>query len=117
MDPKKVALFAFNGELMCFAHVLLNGMEYRNKKYDVKIIIEGQATGVINEIRRKENPFHELYKKTKEAGLIDCVCKACATKMKALEAVNEEGLSVCDEMSGHPSMARYTDQGFEIITF
>lgn len=113
----KIALFAFNGEPMCFTHVLLNAMEYRSKDYEVKIIIEGQATGVINEIRKKENAYHALYEKTKALGLIDCVCNACATKMKSLEAANEEGLNICDEMSGHPSMARYMDEGFQIITF
>jgi len=28
---KKVALFAFNGELMCFVHVLLNALEMKDK--------------------------------------------------------------------------------------
>lgn len=117
MTMKKVAMFAFRGELMCFAHVLLNGIEYRKKGYDVKIVIEGQATAAIKEICKKENPFYELYKKTKEAGLIDCVCMACASKMDSLEVIRAEGLRLNNEMSGHPSMAGYSDQGYEIITF
>ncbi|MBN2243595.1 MAG: DsrE family protein [Acidobacteria bacterium] len=114
---KKVALFAFRGEPICFAHVLLNGMEFRQKGYEVRIVIEGQATEAIKEIRRKENPFHGLYEKTKAFGLIDCVCMACASKMNALEAAKEEGLRLNNEMSGHPSMAGYTDQGYAVITF
>lgn len=102
---------------MCFAHVLLNGMEYRQKGYDVKIIIEGQATATIKEIREKENPFYGLYKKTKESGLIDCVCMACASKLDSLGAIKAERLRLNNEMSGHPSMAGYSDQGYEIITF
>lgn len=117
MGMKKVALFAFRGELMCFVHVLLNGLEYRGKGYDVKIVIEGQAPLAIKEVRGKENPFHELYEKTKASGLIDCVCMACASKMDCLDAIHAEGLRLNNEMSGHPSMAQYTDQGYEIITF
>ncbi len=117
MGTKKVALFAFRGEVMCFVHVLLNGMEYREKGYDVKIVIEGQAPLAIMEVRAKDNPFHALYEKTKASGLIDCVCMACASKMNSLEAVKAEGLRLNNEMSGHPSMAHYTDQGYEVITF
>jgi hypothetical protein len=117
MRMKKVVLFAFRGDLMCFAHVLLNGMEYRQKGYDVKIVIEGQATATIKEIREKGNPFYDLYEKTKSSGLIDCVCMACASKMDALDAARAEGLRLNNEMSGHPSMAAYSDRGYEVITF
>jgi hypothetical protein len=30
---KKVALFAFNGEPMCFVHVLLNALDMKEKDY------------------------------------------------------------------------------------
>ena len=117
MNTKKVALFAFQGELMCFIHVLLNGIEYKKRGYDVKVVIEGQATKTIAEICKKENPFYELYEKTKTSGLIDCVCMACASKTGSLEAVKAEGLRLNNEMSGHPAMAGYTDDGYEVITF
>ena len=45
------------------------------------------------------------------------VCKACATKMGVLDDVKREGLTLLSEMSGHPGMARYRDDGFEIVTF
>ncbi len=117
MGTKKVALFAFRGELMCFVHVLLNGLEYRKKGYDVKIVIEGQACLAVLEVRAKEDPFHDLYEETKTSGLIDCVCMACASKMDCLDGIKAEGLRLNNEMSGHPSMAQYTDQGYEVITF
>ena len=43
--------------------------------------------------------------------------RACASKMDCLDAIHAEGLRLNNEMSGHPSMAQYTDQGYEIITF
>lgn len=117
MSSKKVALFAFRGELICFVHVLLNGLEYLKQGYDAKIIIEGASTAAVKELRNKENPFYDLYEKTKSSGLIDCVCMACASKTDSLEDVKAEGLPLNNEMSGHPSMARYSEQGYEIITF
>jgi len=90
---KKFALFVFNGDPMCFIHVLLNALDM------------------------KEKALHKLWEKVKEAGLVDGVCKACSNKLGTLEAAKEQGLTLLDEMSGHPSMARYLDEGFEIISF
>jgi len=45
---KKVALFAFNGELMCFIHVLLNALDMNERGHQVKIVIEGAATSVVS---------------------------------------------------------------------
>ena len=64
---KKVVLVAFNGELMCFAHVLLNALDMNEKGYDVKVVIEGSATKSLSSLSRKisvvfENlPIPEAY--------------------------------------------------------
>ena len=114
---KKIALFAFNGELMCFIHVLLNALDMKEKGYDVKIIIEGSATKLVPELARKANPMFGLYEKAKSLGIIDGVCKACSQKMGTIEDAKAEGLALLDDMNGHPGMARYLDDGFEVISF
>lgn len=114
---KKVALFAFNGELMCFMHVLLNAIDMNERGYEVKIVIEGSATKLVPELAKEDSPMHRLYEKAKGLDLIDGVCKACSNKMGTIEAVKVEGLRLLDEMTGHPSIARYKEEGFEVITF
>ena len=114
---KKIALFVFNGDPMCFIHVLLNALDMKDKGYDGKIVIEGAATKLIPELAKEKNPLHKLWEKAKSAGLIEGVCKACSNKMGSLKAAQDQGLALLDEMTGHPSMARYHDAGFEIITF
>ena len=114
---KKFALFVFNGDPMCFIHVLLNALDMKEKGYDGKIVIEGSAAKLLPELVKPENPLHKLWEKVKEAGLVDGVCKACSNKLGTLDAAKEQGLTLLDEMSGHPSMARYRDEGFEIISF
>jgi hypothetical protein len=37
--------------------------------------------------------------------------------MQVLEDIKKEGLPLLDDMSGHPGMAKYIEQGFEIINF
>ncbi|MBE0428018.1 MAG: DsrE family protein [Nitrospirae bacterium] len=114
---KKVVLFAFNGELMCFIHVLLNALDMNAKGYDVRIVIEGAATKLIPELVAEGNPMHSLYNNAKEKKLIDGVCRACSHKMGTLKDAEAQGLRLLDDMSGHPSMANYKEQGFEVITF
>ncbi len=114
---KKIALFAFNGELMCFVHVLLNALDMKERGYDVKVIIEGAATKLVPEIAKSGNPMHNFYKKVKKGGLIDGACKACSNKMGVLEAVEAEGIELLDEMSGHPSICKYISEGYEVVTF
>jgi hypothetical protein len=114
---KKFALFAYNGDLMCFIHVLLNALDMKNRGHDVKLVIEGSATKLVPELAKTENPMHALYEKAKAQHLIDGVCKACSIKMGSSDAVKAEGLPFLDEMMGHPSIARYYADGFEVVTF
>jgi len=113
----KFALFVFNGDPMCFIHVLLNALDMADKQAEVKVIIEGAATKLIPELAKTDNPLHQLWEKAKKLNLIDGVCKACSNKMGTLEAVKAQGLTLLDDMSGHPGMMRYRKENFEIITF
>ena len=91
---KKFALFVFNGDPMCFIHVLLNALDMKDKGCDTKIVIEGSATKLLPELDRPDNPLHKLWEKVKEAGLVDGVCKACSNKLGTIEAAKEQGLTL-----------------------
>ena len=114
---KKIALFVFNGDPMCFIHVLLNALDMKDKGYDGKIVIEGAATKLIPELTKKDNPLHKLWEKAKSDGLVHGVCRACSNKMGTLEAAKDQGLAFLYEMTGHPSMASFREEGFEIVSF
>ena len=115
---RKVALFAFNGEPMCFLHVLLNAFDMAERGDEVTIILEGSTTRLAKEFHEDSSkPFANLYEKAKEMNLIGAVCRACASKMGALESAQSQGLTLEDDMKGHPSMARYLEAGYQILTF
>jgi hypothetical protein len=114
---KKVALFVFNGDPMCFIHVLLNALDMKAKAYDCRVVVEGAATKLIPELATDGHPLHALWEKTKDQGLVAGVCKACSQKMGTLDAAKEQGVALLDEMNGHPSMAGFRDQGYEVVTF
>ncbi|MCX7786914.1 MAG: cytoplasmic protein [Spirochaetes bacterium] len=114
---KKIALFAFRGEPMCFVHVLLNGLDMRERGMDVAIILEGAATKAVVELAMEGADYHDLYVQVRDSGLIDCVCRACSYKMGVLADIEAQKLPFGTDMKGHPSMARYIEDGYEIITF
>jgi len=114
---KKAALFVFNGDPMCFIHVLLNSLNLAENGYQVELIIEGSATKLLPGLNETGNPQQRLWESVKEKGLVAGVCKACATKTGVLDACTEQGLSLLGDMSGHPAMSTYLDRGYELITF
>ena len=113
----KNALFVFNGDPMCFIHVLLNALDMKEKGHDVKLIVEGAATGLLPDLEKAENPLHALWAKVKNHGLVDGACKACSQKMGTAADAEKQGLKLLSDMTGHPGMAAYQQQGYHIITF
>lgn len=113
----KVALFAFNGDSMCFIHVLLNALDLKARGEDVRIVLEGSATRLVPEMAQEQSPLFRLFREAKEQGLFEGACKACSTKMNVVEAVQREAMPLLDDMSGHPSMGCYMERGYQIITF
>ncbi len=114
---KKILLCAFNGEIMCFVHVLLNALDFAARGYETAVVVEGSAVKAVPEVAAADHPMHGLYVEVKKADLLHGVCRACSIKFGVLEAVEKEGLRLLADMKGHASLARYVDQGFEVITF
>ncbi len=114
---KKIILFVFNGDPMCFIHVLLNALDMKEKGHEARIVIEGAATRLIPDLAKIDHPLNKLWEKCLDAGMVAGVCKACSNKTGTLEAAKEQGLSLLDEMAGHPGIASYRDEGYEVITF
>lgn len=115
MVSKKIAIFAFKGDPMCFVHVLLNALDLHARGMGGDIVVEGEATKLLPSIADSTHFLHGLYNQVKEKGLVVAVCKACSNKMGVLEQIKVMGLPLNDEMSGHPSMGHFLAQGFEII--
>ena len=97
--------------------MLLNALDMKAKEHEAKIIIEGASVKLIPDLVKPGNPLNGLWKKNLEAGLVEGVCKACSTKLGTVEAAKDQGLTLLDDMSGHPGIAAYRDNGYEIITF
>lgn len=113
----RMALFVFNPDPMCVVHVLLNALDLQQNGYAATIVIEGAATRLVVALGQSTHPLHTLWERVKAAGLVAGVCRACAGKTDSLDAAKDQGLPLLDEMSGHPSMSRFRQQGYEILIF
>ena len=117
MNDEKTALFAFRGEPICFVHVLLNGLDLHDRGQGGIIILEGESAALVPEMARPGHFLSALYQKAREKGIIHGACRACSAKLKVDQAVQDEGIPLIGEMSGHPSMAEFIENGYRIITF
>lgn len=114
----KVALFGFNGDAMCFVHVMLNALDLKARGHEVTVVIEGSATKLVESFHNDPKmPFANLYQKIRDEELIGGVCRACAAKMGSLKSAEEQGLTLLTDMSGHPSVGRYMEDGYTVLTF
>jgi hypothetical protein len=114
---KKIAVLAFRGEKSCFMHALLNVVDMNDRGFDVTLIMEGQSLKLLSEITKKEDKLFSLYNTVKTKGLISAVCRGCAKMLGTLEIAEKEKSPVIGDMKNHVSLARYIEEGYEIVTF
>ena len=113
----RYALFVFNGEPMCFIHVLLNALDMDARGDEVRIVLEGASVKLIPEIYHEENPQYGLWRKCLDRELVAGACRACSGKLGTLEEAQKRKLPLLGDMSGHPAIAGFREQGYEVITF
>lgn len=113
---KKIAVFAFRDDEICFIHVLLNTLDFVEKGHDACFVFEGGSVILIPKLAQESHPLGKLYARCKEKNLIAGVCVACAKKLDALDAAKEQGLPLLDDMNGHAGTAPFLEKGYEIIT-
>ena len=114
---KKTIFFAFRGDAMCFVHVLLNALNMAEKGMEGKIVIEGDAVKLIPEMAKSGHFLNQLYNKVRDENLIIGACRACSTKLGVAAAIEEEGIELIGNMSGHPAVSDYIEQDWTVLTF
>lgn len=117
MEQKIAFVLMAGPETPCrMIHAFIWALDITRRGGEAKIIFEGESPRWLLELPDPEHGRHKLYRKVKETGLIDGVCKACAIQAQALEAAAEEGLRLIYDASGHVSLAPYMEAGYQITT-
>ena len=117
MNETRTVLFAFRGDPLCFIHVLLNSIDMNQRGQEGRIVLEGESVTLVAQMAEPGHFLNTLYKKARSLDLFLGACKACATKLKARQAIETEGIPLIGEMSGHPAMGEFAARGYQVITF
>jgi len=98
-------------------HSMLYARELKEAGHDARLIFDGGGTKWIEELARGGHPLSPVYDEVKDIGAIAGVCEYCIRAFGVDEEnVRAEGLAVCGEYMGHPSIAALAGEGFLIIT-
>ena len=49
-------LFVFNGDFLCFIHVMLNALDMKDRGNETGIVIEGSAVRLLPDLAQVQNP-------------------------------------------------------------
>jgi len=113
----KIVFFAFRDHPLCFIHVLLNSLDMAEKGMEGRIVLEGESVTLVPVMADPGHLLHPLYRKAKAQGLILGACRACCNKLHMTDAMAQEGIPLIGEMSGHPAMSDFIQNGYSVLTF
>ncbi len=112
---KKILFYVVENpdETMKMYHLFLNIKDLRSNGYDVRVILEGDATKVPAKMSESSHSLNSLYKATKSA--ITAVCKGCAIATGSLDAAEKEGLPIIGDLDNHVSVVKYLNDGYQLV--
>ena len=101
-------------------NALAAAFDYQAAGADVKLQFQGAGTRWLGEIINPEHPAYALFQAVKET-VTGASC-GCAEVFGATEGVQRSGFDLISDnpvpgTSGLPSLARLTNDGFQVLTF
>ena len=97
-------------------HALLYAAELAEHGHDVVLIFDGAGTGWARELQKPENPFYKHYLRIKQLGIVEEICDYCADVHDVKKDLSkEQARLLIGDYKGHPSLARWTGSGYQII--
>ncbi len=96
-------------------HALLYSKELKARGHDVVLIFDGAGTEWVHEWTRPDSTDHLLaqYQALRKMGITEVICDYCATAFKVGEDIKKQGVATTAEFEGHPSIAKWADQGYQ----
>lgn len=98
-------------------HALMYTNELKDDGHDAQLILDGGGTKWMEEFTNPDHKLAPLYDELKSKGAIAGVCDYCVTAFGGeKQLVKDEGLNLVAEYNGHPSIAKFINEGFQVIT-
>lgn len=96
-------------------HAMLYAKELKESGSEVVLIFDGAGTTWAEKLQEPQHKLHPLYEDLKKDGVIQIVCDFCSGAFKVKDKIKDPQLSLTAEFQGHPSVAKWTKQGYQLI--
>lgn len=98
-------------------HALLYARELKEHGHDVVLVFDGAGTEWVEELTNptSESKLKPMYEEFKKLGMAKVICDFCAGAFQVKEKLKERELPLTAEYAGHPSLAKWADQGYQIV--
>lgn len=98
-------------------HAFLYARELKEHGHEVVLIFDGAGTEWAEELSNpaSTSKLKPAYEQLKERGIVEVICDYCATAFQVRAPLAERGLSLIGEYEGHPSVAKWIDEGYQLI--
>lgn len=98
-------------------HAFLYAKELKEHGHEVVLIFDGAGTEWAEELSNpdSQSQLKPMYEQLKQAGIVEIVCDFCAGAFQVKERLAQRQVPMTAEYAGHPSIAKWVDQGYELI--
>lgn len=98
-------------------HALIYTEDLQAHGHEVVLLFDGAGIQWLAETTDGEvNELRPRFDALREAGLTQVICDFCATAFELKENLQKDNMPLVGDYKGHTSIAKYADEGFEIIT-
>ena len=98
-------------------HALLYTRELKEHGHDVVLVFDGAGTEWAEEFTKPDST-HKLtpmYRELSKLGVTKIICDFCAGAFGVKERLAQRQLPLVAEYAGHPSIAKWIDQGYQLL--
>ena len=98
-------------------HAFLYARELKEHGHEVVLIFDGAGTEWAEELSNpaSTSKLKPAYEQLKERGIVEVICDYCATAFQVRTPLAERGRLLIAEYEGHPSIAKWIDEGYRLI--
>ncbi|MBI2104392.1 MAG: DsrE family protein [Candidatus Omnitrophica bacterium] len=98
-------------------HAFLYAKELKEHGHKVVLIFDGAGTEWAEELSNPESQsqLKPMYDQLKQAGIVEIVCDFCAGAFAVKERLAQRQVPMTAEYAGHPSIAKWADEGYQLV--
>lgn len=98
-------------------HAFLYAKELKEHGHEVVLIFDGAGTEWAEELTNPESQskIKPAYDQLKQAGVVEIICDFCAGAFAVKDRLSQRQLQLTAEYAGHPSIAKWADDGYQLI--